>query len=66
MCHEFRYDGGESPARSAKGKVIRTGYYSRIFLPAQGSVTEQDNLTMQVLDSMRDYYHHKQYLKIKR
>jgi len=27
---------------------------------------EQDNLTMQVLDVMRDYYQHRQFAKIKK
>jgi len=46
--------------------VIKTGFYSRIFLPEEGAVMQQDNLTMQALDIMRDHYHHRQFEKIKK
>jgi hypothetical protein len=64
LCHEFRFDGGESPAKQ-KNKVIKTGYYSRIALPAAGTVLDQPNLIMDVFTVMSDQYANAQFRKVK-
>lgn len=55
LCYEWRYDGGESPA-NAKGKVVKTGFYTRICLPQAGGILEQRNLVMDILQTMAQRY----------
>ncbi len=66
LCYEWHTDGGEAAARGKKGKVVKTGYYTRVALPDAGTVMDQDNLTMQVLATMRDQYHEAQWRKFKK
>jgi hypothetical protein len=65
LCHEFRYDGGTSPAKQ-KNKAIKTGFYTRIALPASGTVLDQPNLIIDVFDVMSDQYNRVQFRKVKK
>jgi hypothetical protein len=65
LCYEFRYDGGEAPAR-VKNKVIKTGFYTRVCLPAGGSIMNQDNLTMEILQAMQNQFDNLYFRKVKK
>lgn len=57
LCHEWRWDGGRSPAKGKKNEMIRTGYYSRLEWPEPGGVLAQSNLTVEIFRVLKDEYH---------
>ena len=56
MCHEHHTDGGHFQKKMGVKKVmnIKTGYYTRVCLPCEGTILQQPHLIMLIFNIIKD------------